>query len=97
MKVCAHYNLGPFDRHHMRADSVKAALSEFRDGLVANYYGDLKGILERTGEDYAPRISFYPQCDECTTQMCFHYHVEFFRGRNVGRPGQVESAIHVFR
>lgn len=72
MKVCAHYNLGAFDQQYMRADSVKAALAEFRDGLVANYYGDLKGIVDRTGEDYAPTISFYPQCDDCNSNMCFH-------------------------
>lgn len=71
MKVCAHYNLGPFDQHFGRFDSVKDAISEFRNSLDA-FYGCLDGILDRTGEDYAPSISLYPQCDDCSSHMCFH-------------------------
>lgn len=71
MKVCAHYNLGPFDQHFFRAPSMKAAVSEFRDQL-RDYYGCLEGIIERTGDEHRPSISLYPQCDDCSAQMCFH-------------------------
>lgn len=71
MKVCAHYNLGPFDQHFFRAASVGNAIDEFREQLEI-FYGSLEGILDRTGEEYAPSMSLYPQCSECSAQMCFH-------------------------
>lgn len=71
MKVCAHYNLGAFSQHHDKFDSIKNAVEFFRDSLES-YYGDLSGILERTGEDCRPTMSLYPACDDCTDNMCFH-------------------------
>lgn len=71
MKVCAHYNLGPFSQHFMRCATKGNALAEFREQLEIQY-GSLDGILDRTGEDYAPSISLYPQCSDCNAQMCFH-------------------------
>ena len=79
MKVCAHYNLGPFNQHFMRCSTKAKALSEFREQLEI-FYGDLEGILERTGEEYAPSISLYPQCDDCASNMCFHdYPMSHYR------------------
>ena len=71
MKVCVHYNLGPFDQHYVSAASINEAVRFFRDSLES-YYGELSGILERTGEDYAPAMNLYPYCKECTDNMCFH-------------------------
>lgn len=71
MKVCAHMNLGPFSHHHSVANTISEAVENFRDSLDA-FYGDLSGILERTGEDNAPTLDLYPACDDCSAQMCFH-------------------------
>lgn len=71
MKVCTHYNLGPFNQHFMRNSTKQKGLAEFREQLEI-YYGSMEGILDRTGEEHAPSISFYPQCDQCSSNMCFH-------------------------
>jgi hypothetical protein len=71
MKVCAHYNLGPFDQHHMRADSIGQAASAFREQL-RDHYGDLEGILDRTGEEHRPTMTINEQCADCNSRMNFH-------------------------
>ncbi|QNJ59254.1 hypothetical protein SEA_MRMIYAGI_40 [Mycobacterium phage MrMiyagi] len=71
MKVCAHMNLGPFKNHHERFESASDAVENFRESLEA-FYGDLKGIVERTGEDYRPSLDLYPECSDCNSHMNFH-------------------------
>ena len=71
MRVCAHMILGPFSHHHMVAATIGEAVQNFTDSLEG-YYGDLSGILERTGEEYAPNLALYPACDDCNSEMCFH-------------------------
>lgn len=84
MKVCAHYNMGPFDQNFARRNSIKEVLAEFKESL-SDYYGSIEGIIDRTGEEYAPSISLYPQCDDCASNMCFHdYPMSHYRITNRG-------------
>lgn len=64
MKVCAHYNYGPFANGHGRYDSIKDALYGFEMLLR------VVGIDSGDGEHYT--IDLYPQCSECDSQMNFH-------------------------
>ena len=60
--VCAHLNVGPYDRQHFTAGSIQEALREFRLRLE-KHYGTLDGhIREVCGEEHMPGMSLYPQC-----------------------------------
>lgn len=71
MKICAHMNLGPYSNHHARFDTIADAVNTFRNELES-FYGTLEGILDRTGEDNAPVVDVYPQCNDCDSHMNFH-------------------------
>ena len=72
-EVCVHANLGPFVHVHYRMynGGITAATKEFRRRLQ-NFYGDLNGIVDRTGEDYRPTVDIYPLCNDCNAEMNFH-------------------------
>jgi hypothetical protein len=64
MKVCAHYNYGPFAHEHERYHSIADALYGFTLLLA------VVGVDTGDGEHYT--IDLYPQCSECDSQMNFH-------------------------
>jgi hypothetical protein len=60
-KVCAHFNLSPFQHSHERFDSAKEAIDYLRQ------HGDVdRGDGERSS------VSIYPQCSQCNSHMNFH-------------------------
>ena len=64
MKVCAHYNTGPYQSHHARYGSIREAVREFRQTLSE------LGIETGDGEYYT--LDVCPQCDDCDSRMNFH-------------------------
>jgi len=65
MKVCAHFNVLPFQHFHRRFASIYEARRYFEDCLrelnpQPNVYGDL------------PVMDVYPQCSDCNDTMNFH-------------------------
>lgn len=65
MKVCAHFNVTPFQHFHRRFGSIYEARRYFEDCLreldpQPNVYGDL------------PTMDVALQCDDCNDVMNFH-------------------------
>lgn len=71
MKVCAHMNLGPFIHNHYRFDSIATGISGFRRELI-RHHGSTHGIQPFADGYDMPCVDFYPQCEDCNSQMNFH-------------------------
>lgn len=65
MKVCAHAYVACQSHYHYRADSIRAAVEQFRTDIEDLYRGPEVGG-ERGGVD------LYPQCDDCDWNECHH-------------------------
>lgn len=63
MKVCAHINLGPFNREHQRFDSIAKAVDYFRREVAGKDFG--------TGES-GQALWINEQCSDCERDMNFH-------------------------
>jgi hypothetical protein len=66
MKVCAHFNLSPYQHYHKRFDSIHAAKHWLWDYLIP------QGNLAPYNPDYPVVLDVYPQCKDCNSQMNFH-------------------------
>lgn len=62
-KVCAHIQLGPFNREHKRFNCIHEALTYFMREVAGTDFG--------TGTE-GQCMAMSPQCDECTDDMNFH-------------------------
>lgn len=66
MKVCAHMALSPYGRDFKRFDSGVAAKQWLWNYLYP------QGMLGPYDPNYPITITIYPQCKDCTSEMCFH-------------------------
>jgi hypothetical protein len=89
MKVCASINYGPYQNGHKRFDSVKEAISFFREEIVDNYYFTPE-FSEYEYSDYGV-MDLYPQCDRCTDGATFHDYPMSRYG--VGRRGGLVKVV----
>lgn len=66
MKVCAHMFLSPYQQWHKRFDSGAATKAWLWDYLYR------QGMKAPYDPEYPQGINIYPQCKDCTDNMCFH-------------------------
>lgn len=71
MKICAHFFLSPYQRKHMRFDSIHQAKKYLWDYLYPN------GNLGPYDPDNPVGMSIYPQCGQCCDTECWHDYPMF--------------------